>query len=119
MAITVDQAEAYFANHYFKEAWLSHLERDSALIKAENDILAFYGDKLNEESKAKTSYMNAVFEQALHIIQFSKERYRLQMENVQSYKVEDISFNMGQGFISPISHALIKPLLKKRVGDIV
>lgn len=116
MAITLEEADAYFEYH---DSWFNHLERESALNRAEKMILALYGDKLTDEAMQNVRYSYAVYEQALHLVEFSKERYRLQLEGVTTYKVDDVSFNMSQSLVSPTACALLKTLLKKRVGRTV
>jgi hypothetical protein len=71
------------------------------------------------ESDNYTPFFNAVCEQAIHMLQFDQERMKLQREGVNQYNVDDLSFKMSYSLISPIAKAFLKPIIYKKVGNIV
>ncbi|MEC1786082.1 hypothetical protein [Schinkia azotoformans] len=117
--INLTDANTYFSTRLHSDEWTNALDNDktSALTTAENMLLNTF--TLREGYQDIPAYLHAVCEQAIHLLQFDKERYRLQQEGVSSYGVDDQNFNMSYSIISPIVKAFLKPLIYKKAGDVV
>ncbi|MBS4207449.1 hypothetical protein [Bacillus sp. FJAT-50079] len=117
--ILIDKADEYFRSHTEADAWDETLydERESLLNKAETMINSVFD--LRKGTEELEIYQFAIFEQAIFLATFDKERSRLQREGVTSYKVEDLSFSMNQSVISPIAYTFLKKHIYKKVGKIL
>jgi hypothetical protein len=118
MAVTITDAYDYFSTRLFSDEWWNSIDstKTSALTTAENMIKSHF--VLKSDAESSTAYLHAVCEQALHLLQFNKERFRLQQEGVTSYGVEDMSFKMENSLFSPIVRGFLNPI-RLKAGDIV
>lgn len=116
--INIEDANNYFLTRLFSDEWQNAEEpiKQSALNTAEKLITSHF--LLQNDVEETEAYLHSVCEQAIHLLQFNKERFRLQNEGVTSYKVDDISINMNRSIISPIIKGFLKPILFK-VGNVV
>jgi hypothetical protein len=111
--VTIEQADTYFLTRLFSEEWNNSLDKESALVTAENMIKSKFLFKYTDYV-TRQPYIHGVCEQAIFLLQYMKsDRYKLQEQGVNSYRVDDISFNMKQTLISPVVKELLKPLLLK------
>jgi hypothetical protein len=117
--ISIDKANEYFYSHVEANTWISLDEeiKSDLIHKAETMIDNFVD--LRKGTKELDIYQFAVFEQAIFLVTFDKERSRLQKEGVTSYKVDDLSFTMESMPMSPIAVAFLKKYTYKRLGEIV
>jgi len=116
----VCDSDSYFQNHQEKDEWispyLSYEEKKALLKKAEMYINNSFD--LRNGVKGELIYLHAIYEQAIFLLTFDKERSRLQREGVVSYKVEDMSFTMTHSIISPVTKVFLKKHIYKKVGKI-
>lgn len=112
-------ANDYFMKHIQFDKWNSfdELVKEQALTTAENLINGHF--TLRSHAEETDAYFHAVCEQALHLLLFSKERFQLQSEGVNEYKVDDIQISMTNALFSPIVKGFLKPIIKKEVGRLV
>jgi len=117
--INLTDVNEYLSMHVEKAAWeaLSEEDKTGSLNMAEQYIDSVF--ELRDGTKEKTIYLHAVCEQAIHLITFDKERLKLQREGVSSYKFDDMSFQMVNSFISPITTVFLKKHSFKQLGEIV
>jgi hypothetical protein len=119
MTVSLTNADKYFAYHKLKDVWdKSYLEIDpsNVLTQAENMLKNSFN--LREGAENALSYEHAVYEQAIHMLSFDKERYILQNEGVKLYSYDGIQIQQGQSLISPIAFMFLKKLIYRKVGDI-
>lgn len=117
--INLNDADAYLSMHVEAAVWtlLSNDEKNKSLEMAEHYINSVF--ELRDGTKKDAIYLHAICEQAIHLLVFDKERLKLKREGVSSYKVDDMSFQMDNSFISPIASAFLKKHSYKRLGEIV
>jgi len=115
--IEISKAYTYLENHLFNEKWLesSEIERQSALNTSEKILQSHFN--FRDGAETTENYFHAVCEQAIHLINYAKERYQLQQEGVTYYAVDGITFTMKNNIISPVAKGFLKPIIKRRVGD--
>lgn len=117
--MSIDKADSYFYSHVEADTWIN-LNEDlklSLLDKAETMINNFID--LRKGTKELDIYQFAIFEQAIFLATFDKERSRLQKEGVNIYKVDDLTFHMDKSVISPFSLSFLKKYTYKKLGEIV
>lgn len=122
--INITDANTYFESRLFNEEWINadNTIRQSALTTSENMLLSHVessGYLLIDDAKNKSQYLHAVCEQAIHLLQFDKERYKLQNEGVVIYRVEDVNIHMNNALISSVALSFLKTIVHKKVGRIV
>lgn len=117
--MNLNDADIYLNRHKNSDAWnkLSEEEKLNSLQMAELYIDSALD--LRDGTKNKPIYNNAVYEQAIHLIVFDNERFKLQQQGVTSYKFDDMNFIMDQSIISPIAKAFLKKFTYKQLGEIV
>lgn len=116
--VDINTANDYLNNRLFgKDNWINadDTKKQSALAMAEDLIAVEFGN-------THENYQKAVFEQALYLLDNeNNERFKLQMQNVKSVKLDDISENFGDNdiLISPYARKLLQNNKKlSRVVDI-
>lgn len=116
--ISLSQANNYFQAHKLKDVWVNSPDdvKENILLLAENYLKTTFN--LREGAEESTSYEFAVYEQAIHLLSFDKERLMLQSEGVMMYSFDGINTQMKQSFISPIAHMFLKKYIFRKVGDI-
>ncbi len=117
--INLTDADVYLGKHIEKDAWnkLTESEKLNSLEMAESYINSAFD--LRDDVKVKTIYLHSICEQAIHLLVFDKARLKLQREGVSSYKVDDLSYQMTNSFISPIASAFLRKHSFKQLGEIV
>jgi hypothetical protein len=111
--VSIEQADTYFLTRLFSDEWNASLDKESALVTAENMIKAKFKFKYTDYD-IREPYIHGVCEQAIFLLQYMKsDKYKLQEQGVNSYRVDDMSFNMRQTLISPVVKELFKPILLK------
>ncbi|WP_214480971.1 hypothetical protein [Bacillus sp. SM2101] len=115
----LQKANDYFINHLSYDDWMTFTndKQQSALNTAETMLVNSF--TLRPNYADSNNFHFAVYEQAIHLLMFSKDRYRLQQEGVKSYGVDDVSVSMDNTIISPIAKKFLRPLIKRHWGKIV
>lgn len=116
--INLENADIYLNYHIEFDVWFkSHPDkREQMLEKAEMYINNAFD--LRTEAFTSPAYEHAVYEQAIFMIAFDKERHKLSREGVSIYKVEDLSFHLSPSLISPTAKMFLKKFIFRRVGEI-
>jgi hypothetical protein len=122
--ISISDADTYFSTRLYSDKWTvadqntkkSAINTAEIMLTGAFDLRVGYDDP---ESDNYTPYFNAVCEQSVHMLQMDKERRKLKLEGVSDYTVDDMSFKMSNALISPIAKAFLKPIIYKKVGNIV
>src|SRR5690625_4316892 len=114
----IDDANEYLQYHNESHKWdeLEDDKKESLLFVAESFINTM---DLRADVKDQLVYQHAIYEQALHLLVFDKERSKLQREGVVSYKFDDMNFTMEQSIISPVANQLLRKYIYKQLGVIV
>jgi hypothetical protein len=118
--ISVDNADEYFKYHKLKDIWDNlylTIEPSNVLKQAENMIKNTFN--LREGAENILSYEHAVYEQAIYMISFDKERYLTQTQGVKLYSYDGIQVQQGQSLISPITLMFLKKLIIRKVGYVI
>ncbi|UNC92716.1 S8/S53 family peptidase [Candidatus Contubernalis alkaliaceticus] len=117
--ISIQKANEYFENRLFSDSWdnSTTTKKEKALKTAEQIIINQFD--LREDVLESDAYDHAVYEQAIHLLNFGRDRYQLQQEGVTNYKVDDISITMSNSLISPVVKGILKPYIYKNVGRVV
>jgi hypothetical protein len=111
--------DSYFQGHPLKDLWFnSDINEfpDHTITVAENMLQTSFN--LRENFEETSSYAFAVYEQAIHLLSFDKERYRLQSQGVKLYSYDGIQVQQDQSLISPIAFKFLRKLICRKVGDI-
>lgn len=116
MTVSYDNANKYFQYHKLKDVWSNAYDAIELLVQAENMLVNTF--TLREGYKDSLSYEHAVYEQAIHMLSFDKERYILQTEGVKLYSYDGIQVQMEQSLISPIAFKFLRKHICRKVGDI-
>jgi hypothetical protein len=112
-------ADTYFQGHKLSYLWFdSEINKspDNLIILAENMIQNTFN--LRQGADETSSYAYAVYEQAVHILSFDKERYLTQSQGVKLFSYDGIQVQQDQSLISPIAFMFLKKLIYRKVGDI-
>ncbi|MFB4472146.1 hypothetical protein ACDI16_04215 [Oceanobacillus caeni] len=117
--VELKKADLYLKDHLFNDKWISSDDRkkQSVLNTAEKVLKSQF--TLRDGTEDTDNYFHAVCEQAIHLINYAPERYRLQQEGVTYYAVDGITFTMKNNLISPVARGYLKPITKLRVGDAI
>ncbi|MBD1222753.1 hypothetical protein [Virgibacillus halodenitrificans] len=115
--VELSKANSYLENHLFNEKWADKTDpvKESALNTAENILLSHFN--FRDGAEITDNYFHAVCEQAIHLLNFAPERFKLQQEGVTYYAVDGITFTMKSGLISQVAKGFLKPIIKLRVGE--
>ncbi|WP_163581115.1 hypothetical protein [Gracilibacillus saliphilus] len=119
MTISLTEANSYLDNHLFNDKWVEadETKKQNALNTAESIINSQFN--LKDGAEESSSYLHATCEQALHLLNYAKERYQLQQEGVTYYAVDGLTFQMGNALLSPIAHSFLKSITKRRIGNAI
>jgi hypothetical protein len=114
--MNLQKANKYLDNHLFNDKWveLDDDKKESALQTAKNILLANFNFRKGVEET--DTYLHAVCEQAIHLLNMDKERIQLKQEGVSYYAIDGFTFQMDTSIISPIAKSLLKKITKLRVG---
>lgn len=119
MTVSALRADEYFLCHKLIDVWDNAYlvaDKSSILTQAENMLNNTFN--LRESAYESIGYEHAVYEQAIHMLAFDKERYRLQTQGVKLYSYDGIQVQQGQSLISPIAYQFLKKHIVRKVGNI-
>lgn len=119
MTVSLTEANNYLTNHLHNQKWIDadDTTKQNALNTAENILKSSFS--FREGYEKTDNWFHAVCEQALHLLNFGKDRFQLQQEGVTYYAVDGVTLTMNNGLLSTVAKGFLKPIIKVRVGDLV
>lgn len=110
------KANEYFEKHFFSDKWdeLEEDKQESALETAKNILKSRFN--LRDGAEDEDCFNHAVYEQALHLVNFDKERLQMKQQGVTYYAVDGLTFTMDTDLVSPVAKGFLKSITTLRVG---
>lgn len=119
MTVNVEKATQYFRYHKLADVWkeiMGQYAKENLLQQAESFLHNTL--TLREGTESTSNFEHAVYEQAIHMLSFDKERYLLQNQGVNLYSYDGIQVQQGQSLHSPIAFQFLRKYICRKVGDI-
>jgi hypothetical protein len=119
MTVSLDNANNYFKYHKLREFWdgaILDIDQEDVLTQAQNMLTTAFN--LREGYEESSSFEFAVYEQAIHLLSYEKERYLTQSQGVKLFSYDGIQVQQEQSLISPIAMMFLKKLIYRKVGKV-
>ncbi|WP_373892775.1 hypothetical protein [Virgibacillus sp. CBA3643] len=113
------QANNYLSVHMFAEKWtqLEDDKKQSVLNYAETILHSHFN--FREGYEETDNYHHALYEQAIHLLNFEKERLLMQQQGVTYLAVDGITQQMTNSIVSPVAKGFLKNITKRHIGDAI
>lgn len=117
---TLEKANSYLSNHIQSKTWETLIDdviRNEALKKGEMYLNSFFN--FREGTEDTLNYEHAVYEQTIFLLDYDKERFKLQSEGVTSIGYDGISYQMNRSLISPSAFLFLRKHVVRKKGRIL